>query len=39
MPYEIMILSTAIIGTITVGPALGILLFLIINKFKSRKGK
>lgn len=42
MPYEIMILSAAIICTITVGQALGIALFLIIDgirdKIKRRKG-
>ena len=44
MPYETMILlSTAIIGTITVGLQLGTILFLIIDgiceKIKKRKGK
>ena len=44
MPYEtIILLSTAIIGTITVGLQLGTILFLIIDaihdKIKSRKGK
>ena len=44
MPYETMILlSTGIIGTITVGLQLGTILFLIIDgiceKIKKRKGK
>ena len=44
MPYETMILlSTGIIGTITVGLQLGTILFLIIDeiceKIKRRKGK
>ena len=44
MPYEtIILLSTGIIGTITVGLQLGTLLFLIIDgiceKIKKRKGK
>ena len=44
MPYEtIILLSTAIIGTITVGLQLGTILFLIIDaihdKIKRRKGK
>ena len=44
MPYEtIILLSTAIIGIITVGLQLGTILFLIIDaihdKIKRRKGK
>ena len=39
MPQNIIILVTAIITTITVGLQLGIILFLIINKIKSRRGK
>ena len=43
MPQDIILLSTAIIGTITVGLQLGTILFLIIDgiheKIKSKKGK
>ena len=43
MPQDIILLSTAFIGTITVGLQLGTILFLIIDgirdKIKKRKGK
>ena len=43
MTQDIILLSTAIIGTITVGLQLGTILFLIIDgiceKIKKRKGK
>ena len=43
MPQDIILLSTAIIGTMTVGLQLGTILFLIIDgiceKIKKRKGK
>lgn len=43
MPQDIILFTTAIIGTVTVGLQLGILLFLIIDgiheKIKKRKGK
>ena len=43
MPEDIILLSTAIIGTTTVGLQLGTILFLIIDgiceKIKKRKGK
>ena len=43
MPYEIMLLYTAIVGATTIGLPLGIILFLIIDgiheKIKRRKGK
>ena len=42
MPQDVILLSTAIIGTITVGLQLGTILFLIIDgirdKIKRRKG-
>ena len=43
MPQDIILLSTAIIGTMTVGLQLGTILFLIIDgiheKIKRKKGK
>ena len=43
MPQDLILLSTAFIGTITVGLQLGTILFLIIDgiceKIKRRKGK